>query len=179
MANNFELTVVDALIAKLEALTDDIRGKTTKAFTKGVQTVPVHSIKKWVKSLDARAQIASAAVLIGNPELIEDDEGAPADRVQFERINVGVVLVMRGPEDRTSDWRKASGDFVDLWNRMLIDVETAAAILHGAGTVADGPDGSYILWMGDVERPDDLADDYLWRGRMVSFGEHYGAGRTR
>ncbi len=179
MANNYELVIIDRLVTDLIVLSDDIKGKSTKAFQNGIEVVPLHAIKRWVGSLDSRARVPACAVLSRGSQLVEDSEGAPATRVQFERIWLGFAVVLRGPKDRSGSWREVLTDMVDLWNRVQIQAETSSDTLFAADTIADGPDGSYFLWGDEIERPDDLAEEFLFRGRMIGFGQHYGAGRTR
>lgn len=178
MATNVAITVSDAFIASLAAMSRTVNAKSIPAFPKGVPLVPDSHLEKWSEAIDADGG-PWCALILGDASVVSDENGAHISRAEVERITMGVVVVTLDPRDRQFDYHDQIETLMTLFNDAQNEIKADCATLLSGGTISDGPDGSYLEFGEPIERPGDLSDEFLWAGRRFTVATQYYTGRGR
>jgi hypothetical protein len=179
MATNAALTIVDAFAVVINSMTREVNGKPgVIAFPSGIVIVPESHLDSWAKALDGTEGVWGCLV-VGSVEIVDDENDAPIGRAEVEKIGYAWCVATAGKVDRTFNYRDALNDIFDIHNGGLNEIKAESLVLETAGTISDTPDGSYLQFEDDVDRPDDLNDEFLFIGRRFTIGIQYGTGRVR
>lgn len=179
MATNSALIIIDAFVEVINCLTHTVNDKAgVLAFPQGVVVVPESHLDRWAGTLDG-SENQWACLVVGSSGTVEADDVTPIDRAEVEKINYSWCVATAGSPDRKLNWRIAIEENLDLFNSGLNAIKAEALVLSDAGTISDTPEGSYLQFGDDVDRPDSLNDEYLFAGRGFTIGIQYGTGRLR
>lgn len=182
--NNYEITCADQFKTDLDALTRAPGSGSTdvKLFVDGVAIIPGSHLEQWASAVPSNRK-PWGALIIGTPFREDiggggDSEYTPLSRADVERMEFGFAVILQADRARDGNYRDAVADLIDASNRVKNQIAASSLTLHTAGTVAaTGVD--YLEWSDEIDRPDAITSEYLFRGYRFTLGVHYTTTQTR